>query len=98
MRLAPFWDLLAAARADLVLSGHDHHYERFAPLKGIRSFVVGTGGKSHYAVEQQRAGSQVVNDDTFGVLRLTLRPAGWSWRFVPVAGETFTDGGSARCR
>ena len=45
---APFWDILARAKADLVLQGHDHDYERFAPLKGIRSFVVGTGGKSHY--------------------------------------------------
>ena len=44
---APFWDILARAKADLVLQGHDHDYERFAPLKGIRSFVVGTGGKSH---------------------------------------------------
>ncbi len=98
LRLAPFWDLLAAARADLVLSGHDHHYERFGPLKGIRSFVVGTGGKSHYEVGKPRAGSQVVSDDTFGVLRVTLRPAGWGWRFVPVAGASFADSGSARCR
>ena len=98
VRLAPFWDLLAAAGADLVLSGHDHDYERFGKLKGIRSFVVGTGGKSHYAVGAPRAGSQVVNDETLGVLRLTLRPAGWDWRFVPVAGSTFTDSGFARCR
>ena len=96
-RLAPFWDLLAAAKADLVLAGHDHDYERFAPLKGIRSFVVGTGGKSHYAVGKRRAGSEVANDDTFGVLHLTLRAGGWSWRFLRSAGGTFTDRGSAAC-
>ena len=57
----PFWDILARARADLVLQGHDHDYERFAPLKGIRSFVVGTGGKSHYPTLLPRPGSVVRN-------------------------------------
>ena len=61
-------------RADVVLAGHDHHYERFAPMDGIRSFVVGTGGRSHYPVFWRLRGA-VVDDTTFGVLRLTLRPA-----------------------
>jgi hypothetical protein len=95
---AAFWDLLARARADVVLVGHDHDYERFAPLKGIRSFVVGTGGKSHYRVGPPRAGSRVRNDDTFGVLRMTLRPAGYDWAFVPVEGGNFRDAGTAACR
>ena len=92
------WADLARGGADLVLAGHDHHYERFAPIDGIRSFVVGTGGRSHYPVVFRRRGSQVVNDRTFGVLRLTLRAADYSWRFAPVAGSTFTDVGTARCR
>ena len=95
---APFWDLLARARADVVLEGHDHDYERFAPLKGIRSFVVGTGGRSHYAFQAPRAGSTARNDDTFGVLQLTLRPAGYDWIFWPVQGGTFHDAGTAACR
>ncbi len=84
---APFWDILARAKADVVLSGHDHDYERFGPLKGIRSFVVGTGG-----------GSIVRNGDTFGVLRLTLRATGYDWKFLPAGKGTITDAGTARCR
>lgn len=95
---APFWDLLAGARADVVLEGHDHDYERFAPLQGIRSFVVGTGGKGHSAFRTLRPGSMVRNDDTFGVLELILRPAGYGWMFRPVQGGTFRDAGTATCR
>jgi hypothetical protein len=104
--VAPFWSALYAAGADVVLAGHDHDYERFAPLtpsgrvdrrRGIRQFVVGTGGRSHYPFVRRAPGSQVRDARTFGVLRLTLRPAGYSWSFVPVAGRTFTDVGSARC-
>jgi hypothetical protein len=95
---APFWDILARAKADLVLQGHDHDYERFAPLKGIRSFVVGTGGKSHYPTLLPRPGSMVRNSTTFGVLRLTLRPTGYDWRFLPAGKGTFTDAGTGQCR
>ena len=95
---APFWDLLARAKADVVLQGHDHDYERFVPLKGIRSFVVGTGGKGHRGFTAPRPGSVVRNGDTFGVLTLTLRPAGYNWVFLPVKGGTFRDAGTARCR
>jgi hypothetical protein len=96
--VAPLWRTLAGAEADVVLAGHDHHYERFAPIDGIRSFVVGTGGRSHYPALLRLPGSRRVNDRGYGVLRLTLRPSSYSWRFVPVAGSTFTDAGSARCR
>ena len=58
--------------------------------------MVGTGGKSHYAIADPIANSEVHNDDTYGVLKLTLRPEGYDWRFVPVEGEAFTDSGSAR--
>jgi hypothetical protein len=96
--VAPLWRTLARARVDVVLAGHDHHYERFAPIDGIRSFVVGTGGRSLYPVLLRRRGSQAVNAREFGVLRLTLRAGSYAWRFVPVAGGTYSDAGSGRCR
>jgi hypothetical protein len=96
--MATLWGDLVRARADVVLAGHDHDYERFAPIGGIRSFVVGTGGRSHYPVLIRRRGSAVADDRTFGVLRLTLRASDYSWKFVPVAGSTFTDAGTGRCR
>jgi chitodextrinase len=101
----PFWDALAAVGADLVLSGHDHTYERFAPQtssgtavsNGIRQFVVGTGGRSHYQIGSVRANSVVRNSDTYGVLALTLRSSSFDWRFMPESGRTFSDAGSAPC-
>jgi hypothetical protein len=104
--VAPFWTALYVARADLVLVGHDHHYERFAPLNpagrldragGLRQFVVGTGGRSLRPVVRRTPGSEVRESQTFGVLRLTLRAGSYAWRFVPVAGARFTDSGSGRC-
>ena len=96
--MSVLWRTLARAGADVVLAGHDHHYERFAPIDGMRSFVVGTGGRSHYPVLWRVRRSVVVDDTTFGVLKLTLRPAAYEWRFVPVAGSSFRDSGSATCR
>jgi hypothetical protein len=96
--MGELWSLLAGARAEVVLAGHDHHYERFAPIDGIRSFVVGTGGRSHSPVIRRIAHSEVVNWTTYGVLRLALRRNGFDWRFLPVAGRSFTDAGSAACR
>ena len=102
----PLWETLYEAGADVVLSGHEHNYERFAPQdpdgvadpeRGIREFVVGTGGVSHYPILDPIANSKVHNDDTYGVLKLTLRSEGYDWRFVPVEGARFTDFGSARC-
>jgi chitodextrinase len=105
-RYRTFWDALYAADADVVLNGHDHTYERFAPqrpdgiadpARGIREFVVGTGGSNHTSFSTVFANSQVRNSSTYGVLRLTLRPTGYDWQFVPEAGKTFTDSGSAQC-
>ena len=95
----PFWQALTDDGADIVLGGHDHHYERFAPRDGLRQFVVGTGGRSLYPVIAQEANSEVVDTQTFGVLALTLRPDGYDWRFVPVpdGDSNFTDVGSAGC-
>jgi hypothetical protein len=95
--MATLWGTLARGGADVVLAGHDHHYERFAPIDGIRSFVVGTGGRSHYPVLIRQPRSVVVDFTTFGVLRLTLRPASYAWRFVSVPGSTFSDAGTSRC-
>jgi hypothetical protein len=102
---SPFWDALAAVGADVVLAAHDHLYERFAPQtssgaadpNGIRQFVVGTGGRSHYQAGTARANSLVRNSDTFGVLALTLHASSYDWQFVPEAGRSFSDTGSASC-
>jgi hypothetical protein len=98
---------LYAARADVVLTGHQHFYERFAQqnpaggldtANGIREFVVGTGGESFMPLRSPRnANSQASNDNTFGVLKMTLHAASYDFTFVPIAGSTFTDSGSTSC-
>jgi hypothetical protein len=102
----PFWDALYEYGADVVLNGHDHLYERFAPqnpdgqadpAKGIREFVVGTGGASLYDFSGILPNSEVHNNATTGVLKLTLHATSYDWEFVPVAGQTFTDAGNADC-
>ncbi len=104
--MQPFWNALYDYGVEVVVNGHDHHYERFAPqnasgaadpTRGIREFVVGTGGKSSYAVRTPLPNSEVRNDDTYGVLKLTLRSTSYDWQFVPQAGKTFTDSGSRTC-
>jgi hypothetical protein len=101
-----FWQALYQAGADVVLAGHDHNYERFAPQRpngvldrrrGLRQFVVGTGGAHLRPFESPARNSQVRNSDTHGVLMLTLRPRAYSWKFLPVAGKRFTDSGSGAC-
>jgi hypothetical protein len=98
----PFWDALYAAGADIVLNGHDHDYERFAPqtpsgqadsAHGIREFVVGTGGRGLRPRDSTVKNSQVFAE-AFGVLKLTLHANSYDWRFVPIAGESFTDSGT----
>jgi hypothetical protein len=105
-QVRPIWDALYAADADVVVSGHDHTYERFAPQRpdgtrdrerGIREFVVGTGGASLYPFGAIEANSQVRNNSTYGVLKLTLDAQSYDWKFVPVAGQTFTDSGTTSC-
>lgn len=102
---APFWDALYDARADVVLAAHDHNYQRFARLnhrgeidkvRGIRSFVVGTGGRSLSPLRSHPR-RQAANDRTFGVLQLTLQPTSYFWRFIPVAGQRYQDSGSGSC-
>jgi acid phosphatase type 7 len=97
--LGALWTTLSRGGADVVLAGHDHHYERFAPFEGIRAFVVGSGGRSHYPVlwRLSRPKSVALDDDTYGVLKLTLGAEGYDWRFVPVVGSTYSDSGSSSC-
>ena len=104
--LKPLWEDLYAAHAALVLAGHEHSYERFAPQNpdgqadpehGIREIVVGTGGRSHDPLGFAIANSEVRNTDTYGVLKLALSPGKYTWQFIPVEGETFTDAGSGEC-
>ena len=101
----PLWELLERANADVVLNGHSHNYQRWAPQTadgdrdpgGIREFVVGTGGASHYEMSNasRPAALAATNDDAFGVLRLALESGGYAWRFVPVPGEpAFEDASS----
>lgn len=92
------WQAMVAGHGDVVLNGHDHDYERFAPIQGVREFVVGTGGRSHYPFGVTEPGSEVRNGETFGVLVLTLHPTSYDWRFVPAGGSTFTDRGSSPCQ
>ncbi len=92
------WDALAAARADVVLFGHDHDYERMAPIDGMRSFVVGTGGRSLYGWPGPPGPrTEVRANDTYGLLELTLGATDYAWRFVPTGGGSFTDAGSGTC-
>jgi len=102
----PFWQLLYNANADVILNGHDHIYERFAPqtpsgtadsTRGIREFIVGTGGSNHTSIASIAANSQVRNTSTYGILRLTLHSTSYSWQFVPISGQTFSDSGSTAC-
>ena len=99
------WKTLYDAKAELVLNGHEHNYERFKEMNasgsaaspGLREIVVGTGGINHYGFGSIRSTSQVRNSSTYGVLKLTLNSTSYSWKFVPVAGKTFRDTGSTSC-
>ncbi len=106
--LTAIWEDLYAGGADVVLNGHAHEYERFAPLRpdgmvdpqrGIREFVVGTGGDDHHAFGAVVPGSEVRNNDSFGVLQLTLHPASYDWSFTDdgSAGATNRDSGTGTC-
>jgi hypothetical protein len=104
--LSALWQDLYNAKAEVVLNAHDHVYERFAPMdtagnldraNGIRGFIVGTGGKKPMSFASIHPNSEVRNSGTYGVLKMTLRPSGYDWKFVPTAGSTFTDSGSESC-
>jgi hypothetical protein len=101
----PFWDALYASGADVVVNGHDHDYERFAPqdvgaqedtVRGMREFVVGTGGASLRGFGSQAANSEVRMSETYGVLRFTLHEGSYDWEFLPTSGD-FSDKGRDLC-
>ncbi len=103
--VAPFWQALYAAGADVVINGHDHDYERFAPqdpdarpdpAHGIREFVVGTGGADLRTFAVPRANSQLRLAVSHGIIRLDLHRASFDWAFLPTSGDV-TDPGSAAC-
>lgn len=105
-KLGDFWRLLYEAGAEIVLSGHDHDYERFAPQnpkgktdpeRGIRQFVVGTGGAGVYRFKKPAPNSEIRDNSTYGVLKLTLGPGRYQWEFVPATAGKFSDSGSATC-
>jgi len=104
--LEPIWQALYEAGADVIVVGHDHDYERFAPQspaglpdsgRGIRQFVVGTGGKSLLPFTAIAANSEVRNNTTYGVLLLKLYAGHYEWEFVPAQPDGFTDAGSDPC-
>ena len=105
-RTDALWQILFTAGADLVLTGHDHIYERFVPMDangaasptGMTEFVVGTGGRSTYGFGAILPTSATHDNATYGVLQLTLHPDAYDWEFVSATGTRFADSGSADCR
>jgi hypothetical protein len=103
--MADAWKILYDAGTDVVLASHDHDYERFAPMddrgkpddKGIRSFVVGTGGGGVYEFKGKAQNSEVKDNTTYGVLKMSLKPGSYDWEFIPMPGKTFRDSGSGKC-
>ncbi|HLF05056.1 MAG TPA: metallophosphoesterase [Dehalococcoidia bacterium] len=104
--MAGLVQVLYDAGVDVVLNGHEHIYERFGPQdpsgvadpgRGFRQFTVGTGGAPLTEIVAIKPNSEVRNTDTYGVLKLTLRPANYRWEFIPVPGQTFTDQGESDC-
>jgi acid phosphatase type 7 len=99
------WNILYKNNVSIVMSGHDHHYERFkkmnfegnADTRGIRLFIVGTGGKSLYAVKNQLPTSEVVANDDYGVLSVSLGDNTYEWNFIPTNAKGFKDSGKDTC-
>jgi acid phosphatase type 7 len=105
LSMAPLWDVLYAARADIVFNGHEHNYERFAKqnpggvpdANGIREFVIGTGGAPLYGFRTPLANSEIRESGTYDVVKFTLRANSYDWQFIPVAMGILTDSGTGQC-
>jgi len=104
--MADLFRLLHANGAEVILGGHDHGYQRFAPATadgvadpetGVREFVVGSGGATAYAFPFTSTLLEVRDNTSFGVLRLDLAPGGYAWQFLPAGPGTFTDSGTGTC-
>jgi len=105
-RSVTFWQILYDYGADVIVNGHRHQYERFAPQTstgaasssyGIRQFVVGTGGAALVGFSGTAPNSQVRNSSTYGVLKLTLHSSSYDFAFIPIASQSFKDSGTATC-
>jgi acid phosphatase type 7 len=106
LEIKPLFQALYDANADVILNGHDHDYERFGPqdpdgkpdmARGIREFVVGTGGKNHRPFGDAKPNSEIRDATAFGVLKLTLKSNSYTWEFIPEAGKAFIDSGTGIC-
>jgi hypothetical protein len=104
--LLELWRILHKAGVEVVVNGHDHDYERFAPQdpkgnpdpqRGIREFVVGTGGGGVYAFKEVAKNSEVRQNKSYGVIKFTLHPDSYDWEFVTAKGEPFEDKGTGQC-
>ena len=99
------WDLLDTVGAEVILNGHDHNYQRWAPMRpdgtpdpnGIRLIINGAGGRNHTTPTRSDGRVEAQNHDTYGVVRLLLRPGSYDWQFIPVSGGSFSDSGSSPC-
>ena len=105
-RLEPLVQDLYDAKAEVLLTAHDHIYERYAPsnpaqhidrANGIQQFIVGTGGRDLSGLAPAEPNVEVRNNTAFGVLRMTLHPSSYDWQFVPASGSGFTDAGTRAC-
>src|SRR3954447_15740365 len=105
-RVQPLFQDLYDADAEILLTGHDHIYDRFAPsrpdqtvdnARGVQQFIIGTGGRDLSGLGPDNPNSQVRDNDTFGVLRLTLHPTSYDWQVVPADANGFTDAGTRQC-
>jgi 3',5'-cyclic AMP phosphodiesterase CpdA len=105
-KMKDIWQTLSDFKADVIVNGHDHNYERFTPQtaegqadlqNGIREFVVGTGGAELRASAVTQPQSEVFNTQTYGIIKFTLHSKSYDWEFIPVQGQTFTDKGTGNC-
>lgn len=104
-KMSEVWRLLYAHGVDVVLNGHDHNYERFAPQDpdqqadplGIREFIIGTGGGGVYRPKGKQPNSEAWDNSSYGVLKLTLSPGSYAWEFVPIPGMKYRDSGTGTC-
>jgi hypothetical protein len=104
--MADLWAILHDGGVDVVLSGHDHDYERLAPMDaegspdtdaGVRQFVVGTGGRGIDVFAEILPTSEARNDTSYGVLQLELDADAYGWEFVAIDEDGFTDAGEGTC-
>ena len=104
--MRPVYDRLYEYGVDVILAGHRHHYERLAPMKpdgtsdpvnGFRTFIAGMGGRGGGGTTNQHPLSEIANGSTFGILKMYLYDDSYAWKFIPEAGKTFSDSGSAAC-